>query len=105
VAQLVETHEFDIRWSQFFYEHNPSGRSMALGSNRNEYQEYICKGGRYAQYCHLHLPIVSKSGSLNLLEPSGPVIGSDLPLPTVRSESRCALRLRYIDFVVSNEAR
>jgi hypothetical protein len=24
-----------------FHRHNPSGRTMALGSNRNEYQEYF----------------------------------------------------------------
>ena len=43
----------------------------------NEYQEYFlgCKGGRCVGLTpyHLHMPIVFKSGSLNLLEPSGPV--------------------------------
>jgi len=46
-------------------------------SNRNEYQEYFLgvKGaGAYGwQPYHLHVPIVLKSGSLNLLERSGPV--------------------------------
>jgi hypothetical protein len=46
-------------------------------SNRNEYQEYIlgvkAAGAQGRQPCHLHVPIVLKSVSLNLLEPSGPV--------------------------------
>jgi hypothetical protein len=38
--------------------------------------------------CHLHVPIVMKSGSLNLFEPSGPVkacngIALPLPLPQI----------------------
>jgi len=45
--------------------------------NRNEYQEYFlgCKGGRCVGLatCHLHVLIVLKYGSLNLLEPSAPV--------------------------------
>ena len=64
-----------------FHWHNPSGRTMALGvdsaSNRNEYQEYylgVKAAGAYGwQPYHLHVPIVLKSGSLNLLQPSGPV--------------------------------
>jgi hypothetical protein len=54
---------------------------MALGfdstSNRNEYQEYFL-GGKFG-WCiglkpyYLHVLIVLKSGSLNLLEPSGPL--------------------------------
>jgi len=47
-------------------------------SNRHEYQEYFLggKGGRCIQGWqpyHLHVPTVLKSGSFNLLEPSGPV--------------------------------
>jgi hypothetical protein len=61
----------------------PSGHTMAVGStqplNRNEYQEYflVGKGGRCVglKTFHFHVPIVLKSGSLNLLEPSGPVQG------------------------------
>jgi len=53
VAQLVEAlsykpegRGFDSRWCRWkYYWHNPSGRTMALGStqplNRNEYQEYF----------------------------------------------------------------
>jgi len=61
-------------------------------SNRNEYQEYLLEvktAGAYGwQPYHLHMPIVLKSGSLNLLEPLGPVqacngiallLGSTLP--------------------------
>jgi len=63
-----------------FYWHNPSGRTMSLGltlpltemSTRN-----ISWGVKVAsaygwQTCH-HVLTVLKSGSLNLLEPSGPV--------------------------------
>jgi hypothetical protein len=60
---------------------HPSGRTVALGSisarNRNEHQEYILgvkAAGAYGwQPNYLHVPIVLKSGSLNFLEPSGPV--------------------------------
>jgi hypothetical protein len=64
---------------------------MALGSTqpltKNEYQEYflgVKVAGKDWQPCHFHVPIVLKSGSLNLLEPSGPVKacnGIALPLP------------------------
>ena len=75
-----------------FHWHNPSGHTMALGltqpliemSTRN-----ISWGVKAAstygwQPYHLHVPIVLKSGILNLLEPSGTVQacnGIDLPLP------------------------
>jgi len=46
-------------------------------SNRNEYQEYflgVKAAGAYgSQPYHLHVPIILKSGGLNLLEPSGTV--------------------------------
>ena len=48
-------------------------------SNRNEYQEYSLgvktAGEQGWQPYHLHVTIVLKTGSLNLLEPSGPVQG------------------------------
>jgi hypothetical protein len=53
---------------------------MALGvesaSNRNKYQKYflgVKATGALGSPYHLHVPIVLKSGSLSLLEPSGPV--------------------------------
>jgi hypothetical protein len=71
-----------------FHWHNPSDRTVAPGvdsaSNTNEYEEYFLGGGGggvkaagtygWKPY-HRHLPIVWKSGSLNLLEPSAPVQG------------------------------
>jgi hypothetical protein len=64
------------------------GPGVDSASNRNEYQEYflgVKAAGAYGwQPYHLHVPIVLKSGSLNLLEPSGPVKacnGIALPLP------------------------
>ena len=60
--------------------------ATAVPSNRNEYQEYflgVKEAGAYGwQPYHLHVPIVLKSGSLNVLEPSGPLqacIGIALP--------------------------
>jgi len=47
-------------------------------SNRNDYQEYFLGGVKAAgalgrQPYRLHVPTGLKSGSINLLEPSGPV--------------------------------
>jgi len=46
-------------------------------SNRNECQEYFLgvkePGAQGWQPHHLHVPIILKSGSLNLLKPSEPV--------------------------------
>ena len=64
-----------------FYWHNPSGRTMALGSNhsltemstRNISWGVKVAGAQGWQSYHIHVPIVLKSGSINLLEPSGPV--------------------------------
>ena len=64
-----------LRW------HNPSGRTMALGlaqpltemSTRNISCGVKTFGAYGWQPYHLRVPIVLKSGSLNLLEPSGPV--------------------------------
>jgi hypothetical protein len=74
---------------RIFHWHNPSGPGVDSASNRNEYQECFlgvkAAGAQGWQPCHLHVPIVMKSGSLNLLEPSGPVKacnGIALPLPT-----------------------
>ena len=77
-----------------FHIYNPSGRNYGPGVNssskRNEYQEYFLgdKGGRCVGLTTYHLPVLSvlKSGSLNLLEPSGPVLACNgtallLPLP------------------------
>ena len=53
------------------------GPGVDSASNRNEYQEYfpgVKAAGAYGWHpYHLHVPIVLKSGSPNLLEPSGPV--------------------------------
>jgi hypothetical protein len=47
---------------------------MALGSTQPLTEMGVKAAGAYGlQPCHLHAPIVLKSGSLNLLEPSGPV--------------------------------
>jgi hypothetical protein len=67
--------EFSL--TEFFRPHYCPG--VDLASNRNKYQEYFLggKGGRYLGMTTLppSWPTVSKSGSLNLLEPSGRVIG------------------------------
>ena len=90
VTQLVETlrykpedRGFDSRWCRWNFsltsfrpQYGPGVDSL---SNRNEYQEYFLggTGGRCLGLTtyHLYVLIVLKSGSLNLLEPSGPVQG------------------------------
>ena len=64
-----------------FHWHNPSGHTVALGltqpltgmSTRNISWGVKAAGAWGWQSYRLHVPIVLKSGSLNLLEPSGPV--------------------------------
>ena len=64
-----------------FHWRNPSGRTMALGSTqpltemstRNISWGVKAAGAYDWQLYHLHVPIVLKSESLHLLEPSGPV--------------------------------
>jgi len=74
-----------------FHWHNPSGRTTALGSTQpltemstRNISWGVKAAGEYGwQSYHLHVPNVLKSGSLNLLEPSGPVqacSGIALPL-------------------------
>jgi hypothetical protein len=63
--------------SGFFHWHTPVGRIMALGSTQPLTEmstrniSWGGKGGRcvWLRTYHLHVPIVSKSGSLDLLEP------------------------------------
>jgi len=64
------------------------GPGFDSASNRNEYQEYFLGVKTASAYgwqpYHLHVPIVCKSWSLNLMEPSGTVQGCNgiaLPLP------------------------
>ena len=53
--------------------HNPSyDPGVDSVSNRNHYQEYFL-GGNGGRCVGLTVPIVLKSGNLNVLEPSGPV--------------------------------
>jgi hypothetical protein len=67
--------------SGFFHWHNPVGRIMAPGltqpltemSTRNISWGANAAGAYGWQPYHLHVPILWKSGSLNLLEPSGTV--------------------------------
>jgi hypothetical protein len=68
---------------RIFHLHNPTGRTMALGltqpltemSTRNiSWGKVVrCLGLTTFPPSCLHVPIVLKSGSLRLLEPSGPV--------------------------------
>ena len=98
VAQLVEAlrykpegRGFDSRWC-----HNPSGRTMALGltqplteiSARNISWWVKFAGVLGWQSCHLNVLIILKSGSLNLLEPSGPVKVCNGLLPPVQEKTR-----------------
>ena len=64
-----------------FHWHNTSGRTMALGltqpltemSIRNIPSGLKAAGAQGWQPYYIHVPIVLKFGSLNVLEPSGPV--------------------------------
>jgi len=66
-----------------FHWHNPSGLTVALGLTRTVTEmrtRDVSWGVKAAgvwgwQLYHLHVPVVSESGSLKLLEPSGPKIG------------------------------
>jgi hypothetical protein len=66
---------------EIFHWHNPSSRTMALGltqplteiSTTNISWGVKAAGAQGWQPYHLHVPTVLKSGSLNLLKPSGPV--------------------------------
>ena len=59
-----------------FHWHNSLAFGVDSATNRNEYQRYLLegKGGRCVglQPYRIHVTIISKSASLNLLEPSGP---------------------------------
>ena len=82
---------FDPSWCQWIFidiKSFPShyGPGVDSGSNRNEYQQYFLggKGGRCVRLTTLptSCAVVTKSGNLNFLEPSGPVQacnGTDLP--------------------------
>ena len=88
-SQLVEAlrykpegRGFDSRWCHCNFSLTQSyrpqyGPGVDSASERNEYQKYFLgvKGDRWLGLTtyHLHVPIVLKSGSHNLLEPSGPV--------------------------------
>ena len=69
-----------------------SGRSMCPGADSTSNSEYqdipVGKGGRCVRLTtyHLYVPIVKKSGGLNLLEPCGPLQvcnENSLPLPSI----------------------
>jgi hypothetical protein len=85
MAQLIEPlsykpggRGFDSRWCHL---QNPSGSTLALGStqplkemsNRKIFWAVKAVGAWGWEPYHLHVPTVLKSGSINLLEPSGPV--------------------------------
>jgi len=81
-----------------FHWHNPSSRTVALGltqpltemSTRNISWGVKTASAWGRQPYHLHVPIVLKSGTLNILEPSGPVQacnGIALPLPSLKRQT------------------
>ena len=66
-----------------FHWHNPSGRTVTRGSTQpltemstRNISWGVKADGAYGWPYHLHIPTVLKSGSLKLLEPSRPVMGS-----------------------------
>jgi hypothetical protein len=83
VAHLVEAlrykpkvRKFDLLWCHWNFSltlsfHKQYGLGVDTASNRNEYQEYLLGGGGVK----VTVPTVSISGSLNLRNPSGPLLG------------------------------
>jgi hypothetical protein len=72
------------------------GPGVDSASDRNEYQEYFLggKGSRCVKVTTLppSCAVVTKSGNLNFLEPSGPVQacnGTDLPFHTPNTIHEC----------------
>ena len=89
-----------------FWSHYGPGVDSA--SNRNEYQEYFlgvkAAGAWGWQPYHLHVPIVFKSTSLNLLKSSGPVQACNeiiLPLPLPLTLIYCKIILLSYSLNVS----
>ena len=81
----------------YFHWHNPFGRSKTLGSTQRLTEmstrniswrvKAVCAYGW--QHYHPHVPIVLKSGSLNLPEPSGPVqVCTGIALPVLFTFTR-----------------
>jgi len=81
VAHLVEALRYKPEGHGFDYRCCHSGRTMALASTQplaamstRSIFWWVKAAGAYGWLpCHRHVPIVEESGSLNLLEPSGPV--------------------------------
>ena len=71
-----------VGFTGIFHWHNPSGRAVIMGwirpltemNTRNIFWGIKAAGAYGWQPYLLHVPIVLKSGSLNLLELSGPVL-------------------------------
>jgi len=74
------------------------GPGVESASNRNEYQEHFLggKGGRCVRLTTLPLSctVFMKSGNLNFLEPSGPVMG--LLYPYLYQSLRAILMYRHL---------
>ena len=98
---------------RIFHWHNPSGRIMALGSTQpltemstRNFSWGVKAAGAYGwQPYHFHMPIVLKSGNLNLLEPSGPMQvcnGIALPLPFSYFETQQAKVILVNSVIVLN---
>ena len=113
VVQLVETlcykpegGGFDSRWCHWnfslTYSFRPNyGPGVDSASKRNEYQVFFLggKGGQcVGSKSYLRVPTVLKSGSLNLLEPSGPVQacnGIALPFTAIKASHLFLDIIRY----------
>jgi hypothetical protein len=90
-----------------FHWHNPSSCMMTLGmtqrltemSTRNKYWEVKVASAEGWQLYHLHVPTVLKSGSLKLMESSGPVQGWIFPLSTSHVSAESTTLCATIIFV------
>ena len=86
--------EFFIETKSFRSHYGPGVDSS---SNRNEYQEHFLgvKSGRYVRLTTLppSCAFVTKSGTLNFLEPSGPPQACNLPLHLIGGKDGRCIRL------------
>jgi len=89
----------------FFFHWHPSGHTMTLGliqpltemCTKNISWRVKAAGAYGWQIYHLHVPIVLKSGNLNLLEPSGPVQACNgIALPLQHKQIRISTIMYFI---------
>ena len=81
--------QFPMGVTGIFHWLNPTGHTMALGLTHS-LPKMSTRNISWGVKVHLHVPVVMKSGYLNLLEPSGPVQAcTGIALPQYKSGYLC----------------